>query len=427
MIHTFPYGDKFSSINIPDKNLISTYKTSGIETLEYEDIRDAVIESMECPIGSYRLEEIAKNKKNAVIISDDYTRQTPTRIIIPLLIEKLESIGISDITILIALGTHRPMTKEEMLKKFGKKICNKHKIINHNYKDTLHLKDFGYTENGTRLYLNELAYNADLLIGIGQIVPHRIAGYSGGAKIILPGIAGEESIAKTHWIGGITQTEEILGVIDNQVRQDMNQAAEKIGLDFIINVLCDSDGNFIEAFSGNFKEAHEMGCKLAEKAFGVYFHEKADIVIADSYPKDIELWQAAKALYAADLMVKDGGIIIFVTPCTEGIAHSHPSILKHGYKSEQETMAEIDSGTYKDMSVASHLLRVGRIIKDKTKCIMIKNNIDREQIKHLGFYYASTPQKAFDKAIKLKGENARVIILNKGGEVLPVYMRASKF
>lgn len=427
MLHSFPYKDMFQPVEIPDKNIISifNYHDSGI--IEYDDIRDAVLESLDSPIGTPRIEDIAKGKRNAVIISDDYTRQTPVRIIMPILIDKLKSVGVEDITILVALGTHRPMTEEEMLKRFGKKICSEYKIINHDYKDPLCLKDVGYTSNGARVYLNSIAYEADLLIGLGQIAPHRIAGYSGGAKIILPGIAGEECIAKTHWEGGFANTEEILGVVDNPVRASMNEAAQKVGLDFIVNVVCDPAGELVGCFSGDYQKAHIEGAKLAEKVFGAYFHEKADIVIADSYPKDIELWQAAKALYAADLMVKEGGIIILVSPCTEGVSKTHSNILRYGYKSEAETLKDIETGVLEDMAVASHCLRVGRIIKDKSRCIMVKNSIHRDDIKALGFLYSSTPQRALDRALKIKGPNARIAVLSEGGEALPVYMRASRF
>lgn len=418
MYHSFPYSIEFSPVLIPDDNLQGIYEPERCE--EVDDLQEAIRESIENPIFSDKLENIARGKKNAVIVSDDYTRHTPVKQIIPILIEKLNSVGIYDIKILVALGTHRPMTVEEKKQKFGKKIFDKYEIINHEYNNHLELRDMGYTSYGSRFYINRRAVETELLIGLGQIVPHRIAGYSGGSKIILPGIAGAECISKTHWDGGIMPTEKILGEVENPIRSEMNECARIVDLAFIVNAVCDPSGRVIGIFSGHYKKAHEKGAKLAEKVFGAYFLYKSDIVIVDSYPKDIELWQAAKALYAAELMVKDGGVIVLVSPCKEGVSKAHPQISEYGYRTEEETMADIENGTLSNLSVASHCLRVGRIIKDKCRCIMVQNGISERQAERMGFIHAKTPQEALDIAFYLRGNYATVSVLKNGGEVLPV-------
>jgi len=143
------------------------------------------------------------------------------------------------------------------------------------------------------------------------------------------------------------------------------------------------------------------------------------IVITDSYPKDIELWQAAKAMYAADLMVKDGGVVILVSPCVEGVSKAHPQILERGYTTEDETMCDLNAGLI-NRSVASHCLRMGRLIKEKAKGIMVKNGIPKEDQKKLGFIPAETPQHALEIAFELTCKDSKVAVLKHGGEALPV-------
>lgn len=414
----FPYGNQYPPVDIPDENLLGVFEPRKFEPVP--DVAACVREAIEHPIGSLRLRELAHGKKNALIISDDYTRQTPVDVIIPMLEHELKDAGVEEIGILVALGTHRPMTDEETLTKFGPDICRRFEIINHAYRDDKQLADLGTTERGTHLLINRAVVEAELVIGLGQIVPHRIAGFSGGSKIILPGVCGVEATARTHWIGGYEEGERMLGFAENPVRDEMNACARMAGLAFIVNVICDPEGGLIGTVAGDMIEAYLAGCKLAREVFGVRVPEQADIVIADSFPKDIELWQAAKALYAADLMVKKGGVVILVSPCVEGVSKAHPLILERGYTTERETLCELESGQLTNLSVASHCLRVGRLIKDKAVGIMVKNGIPRSDQEHLGFIPVETPQEALDKAFEIAGQDATVAVLRHGGEALPV-------
>lgn len=418
MIVKFPYGDQFPPIDIPDRNLMGVFEPRSFP--EAEDIETCIRSAIDKPIASPKLAEIARGKKTAVIVSDDYTRQTPVHIIIPIIERELISAGVEKIRIIVALGTHREMTEAEKLARFGQDICERFDIINHQYKDAENLVDLGTSPRGTHFLINKYVVEADLVIGLGQIAPHRIAGYSGGAKIILPGVCGAQGIAHTHWIGGSEDGEKMLGFAENPVREEMNECARRAGLAFIVNVVCDPAGRLIDAVSGDMAQAFLKGCDIAHEVFGVKVPHQADIVIADSYPKDIELWQAAKALYAADLMLKKGGLLILVSPCTEGVSQAHPHILERGYTTEQQTLCDIESGALTSKSVASHCLRVGRLIKDKATCIMVKNGIPRADQEHLGFIPADTPQEALEKAFEIAGEGASVAVLRHGGEALPV-------
>lgn len=418
---TFPYGDMFPPVDIPDENLLGVFEPQPFAPVA--DIAESIQAAIDNPIGSPKVSELARGKKTALIISDDYTRQTPVSTIIPILERELRSAGIEEIKILVALGTHRPMTQEEKLERFGRDICNRFEIINHRYQDMSELIDLGTTQRGTHFLINKAVMKADLVLGLGQIAPHRIAGFSGGAKIILPGVCGAEATAHTHWIGGFEDGEQMLGFAENPVRDEMNTCAGMARLAFIVNCICDPKGNLIGMVAGDMIRAHKKGCELAREVFGVKVPGQADIVIADSFPKDIELWQAAKALYAADLMVKKGGVLILVSPCIEGVSKGHPLILDRGYKTETQTICDIDSGELTNLSVASHCLRVGRLIKDKAVGIMVKNGIQKSDQERLGFIHAQTPQEALEKAFDMIGHNATVAVLRHGGEALPVVER----
>ncbi len=416
----FPYNQSdFPPVDVPDENLLGVFEPQAFEPVP--DVRASVLDAIERPIASPTIEELARGKRRALILSDDYTRQTPVDVIIPILEQKLRSVGVEQIRILVALGTHRPMTEQEKLARFGKSICSRSEIVNHEYENPDALVTLG-----ERYQVNRAVLEADLVIGLGQIAPHRIAGYSGGAKIVLPGISGAEGIARTHWIGGKEDGEKMLGFVDNPVRDQMNECARLAGLRFIVNAVCDPAGRLIGMVAGDFIQAHLKGCELAREVFGVRVPEHADIVIADSFPKDIELWQAAKALYAADLMVKPGGVVILVSPCAEGVSKAHSLILERGYTTEQETLRQVDSGRLTNLSVASHCLRVGRLIKDKARGIMVKNGISRDDQAQLGFIPADTPQEALEEAFRLVGNNATVAVLRHGGEALPVVSKCGK-
>jgi len=412
---TFPYDQTdFPPVDVPDANLLGVFEPKAFEPVA--DPPACILDAIEHPIGAPTIEELARGKRTALIISDDYTRQTPVDIIIPILERKLKSVGVETIRILVALGTHRAMTEEEKLARFGADICCRFEIINHEYTNADSLS----TLVGRDITVNKAVLEHDLVIGLGQIAPHRIAGFSGGSKIVLPGICGAEAIAHTHWMGGREAGEKMLGFARNPVRDEMNACAEMVGLRFIVNAICDPAGRLIAMVAGDFIKAHLKGCEIARDVFGVRVPEQVDIVIADSFPMDIELWQAAKALYAADLMVKPGGVVILVSPCVEGVSRAHPLILQRGYTTEDQTICEVESGQLADLSVASHCLRVGRLIKDKATGIMVRNGIPRADQQHLGFIPADTPQQALEKAFAIVGEKATVAVLRHGGEALPV-------
>lgn len=416
----FPYYNDISPFDVPDANLIGIYEPPHVEPSASEE--ELILSAFADPIGYPSIREAAAGAESALVITDDYTRKTPVRGILRVLLGELESAGIphEKVTILVALGTHRPMTDSEITAKFGPDIPRLYDIVNHDWRDEDRLVDCGETESGIPIRVNRLVNEHEYIFGIGQIVPHRIAGFSGGGKIIQPGICGAETTAETHWRSALYPGREILGVADNPIRLGIEQVAASVGLSGVANAVCDADGNVIGVFVGDPVAAHRAGARLSSMVYGFEIPEPADILIIDSYPMDIELWQGAKALYAGELALKKDGVAILLSPCPEGVSQAHGLILEEGYRPSRETISLVESGVIRDKIVAAHLARVGRVIRDNGKGILVSPGICPENKERLGFLHASSPREALDLAFGLKGRDASVLVIRKGGTALPI-------
>lgn len=414
----FPYPE-VNSIDIPDQNLLGILAPS---TLEIEKSEDELIEQAFLnPIGSSPLHEILEWCQDVLVLVDDYTRTTPIQKILSRLIGELERSGIKreGIRFLIASGTHRPMTEEEIIRKLGQEIPRHYPVLSHHWWDSSQLVYLGETAGRIPIYINRLVEEVDLIIGIGQIVPHRVSGFSGGGNIIQPGICGEETTGKTHWLSAQFEGWEILGRITNPVKKEIERVAEKVGLEWIINTIQDGTGRLVGVVAGDPVHAYREGASQSREVYQSQLPQEADIVIADSHPYDSELWLAAKGIYAAELAVKKGGVVILVTSCPEGISVSHPEVLEWGYQTFEEVDQKVRRGAIKKLTVAAHLVHVGRVIKERAKGVLVSPGISKEETERLGFIYAREPQEALDLAFSHLSRDAKVAVLQRGGEILP--------
>ena len=419
----FPYPG-IKPLEIPERNLLGTFSPSTVQIEKSEE--EIVEEAFSHPIGSEPLSKMLRGCKNLLILTDDYTRTTPVQRVLPRLMRESEMAGIKPggIKILIALGTHRPMTEKEIKEKFGKDFSERYTILNHSWWDPSQLSYLGETEGGTPIFINRLAKEADFIIGVGQIVPHRVSGFSGGGNIIQPGICGEEIIGRTHWLAAQFTGREILGKIENPVKEEIERVAQKAGLRWIINTIQDGSDRVVEVVAGDPMQAYRKGAIRSLQVFQSVLPQEADIVMADSYPYDSELWLAAKGIYAAELAVKQGGVVILVSPCPEGISPSHPEVLEFGYQTFEDADQKVRKGIIKKLTAAAHLVHVGRVIKERARGIMVSPGILKEDKERLGFIHAREPQEALDIAFSLSGRDAKVAVLQRGGEILPVIKKA---
>ena len=247
---------------------------------------------------------------------DDFTRPTPAYKVMPVVLEALAKIGVADenIKIIIARGTHRRLSHTDMEQKVGKEIVERFEVKNH--ENDTDLVPLGKSKKGTPVWINQTFVEADVRVAIGSVCAHPVAGYGGGAKIIVPGVAGRETIHVNH--SRCDHPNVTIGIMDgNPVREDMNDIARMAKLDFIVNTILNPQKEIIRVVAGDVLMAHKEGVKFYSEIYGAKADELADIVVVGASPRDATFGHATFALYAGVSMAKAGGTLILVAPCTE--------------------------------------------------------------------------------------------------------------
>jgi nickel-dependent lactate racemase len=308
----------YLELEFPDSWDVSLCRMIGADTQELssEDIRNGILN----PIGTSNLSVIAQGRKSVVIVVDDMTRTTPSSKILPFVFEELEKADISEeqITILFALGAHRPMNKNDCLLKLGKEIVSRFKIENHHpYENLVHLGD---SKIGTPIDVNKTYYNASLKIAVGGVIPHPLAGFGGGAKIVLPGVCGIRTLEANHSAGmrgigaGIGRMTEI--------REDIEDIADNVGLDFSVNVVMNEIGDITKIYSGHYQDAHRKAMEAAKESYTTDITLENQICFLNSYPEDSELNQSIKAfnilMTASNRFLDRKGTIVVMSSSYEG-------------------------------------------------------------------------------------------------------------
>lgn len=302
-----------------------------------------VLDALASPVESPRLSELAVGKKKVVLIASDHTRPVPSRIIVPAMLAEIRR-GNPDaeITILIATGCHRGTTGEELVAKFGEQIALNEKIVVHDCDDEKMLVELGTLPSGGKCIVNRLAVEADLLVAEGFIEPHFFAGFSGGRKSVLPGIAGRKTVLANHCAEFIANDYARTGVLENNpIHRDMLWAAEKARLAFIVNVVLNGEKEAIFATAGHPVHAHKKGTDFLASLCQVQTPQ-TDVVISTNggYPLDQNLYQAVKGMTAAESAVKQGGVIVMIAKSDDGIGGEHFYNQLSAGKAPQEIISE---------------------------------------------------------------------------------------
>ena len=322
----FPYGKEKLSCQIEDAQLSGVLTSAIHHYVPAAGEVELVENALKNPIGSLPLAELAKGKENIVIIASDHTRPVPSKVIMPAMLRELRAGSPNaKITILISTGCHRGTTKEELISKFGQEIVEKEDIYVHDCDEREKLVDIGTLPSGGRCEINSIALNADLLVAEGFIEPHFFAGFSGGRKSVLPGIAGRTTVLANHCSEFIDSPNARTGILENNpIHQDMLWAAKEAKLAFIVNVVLNEDKKVIYAVAGDTQQAHAEGVRFLSELCGVPA-APADIVISTNggYPLDQNVYQAVKGMTAAEATVKEGGVIIMLAKSNDGIGGDH--------------------------------------------------------------------------------------------------------
>ncbi len=418
---SLPYGPSSLTFEIDESLLngilVSKTFSYSAEGTEEEIVREAISQ----PIASPRLRDLAKGRKNIVVISSDHTRPVPSHITMPVLLEEIRAGNPeADITILISTGYHRGSTEKELRAKFGDEIFSKEKIISHDSLDESSLKKAGVLPSGGELILNKIALEADLLVAEGFIEPHFFAGFSGGRKSVMPGVASKMTVLANHCAEFIAHPNARTGVLaGNPIHEDMLYAAEVAGLAFILNVVIDADKKVIYAVAGHREEAHEAGCTFLSDLASVKA-VPADIVITTNggYPLDQNIYQSVKGMTAAEATCREGGVIIIAAECSDG----HGGVAFYNTFVEAESVQQVideikkrdRSETIPDQWESQILAR----ILSKHEVIVV-TDAPKKMVEDMYMHWAGTIDEALNKAKQiLQKDKPEITVIPDGVSVI---------
>lgn len=406
------FGSSPQAVEIPDTNVIGVLEPNVVEISEKG--AEVVRRALQNPQGTPRLSQIVKPGEKIVIIASDITRPAPSYKIIPPILEELWAAGVNpnDVTVVFALGSHRKHTPEEMKKLVGEEVFTQVRCLDGDPNDFVHM---GETAMGTPVDVTRIVAEADRRIGTGNIEYHYFAGYSGGAKAIMPGVSTRAAIQSNH--SRMVLPAAAAGQLEgNPVRQDLEEAIGFCPLDFIVNVVLDERKEIIHAAAGHFIEAHREGCRFLDKLYLKEIKERADIVIVSQggAPKDLNLYQTQKALDNAKHAVKKGGVVILAGCCKEGMGEETFEEWMTGSDSPQEIIERIQ----KDFRLGGHkAAAIALVLRDSE--IYLVSEMEKEFVESIFLKHFDTVQSALDAAFARLGGDATVLVMPYGGSTLP--------
>lgn len=408
----FGYGKTKMAVEIKKKNLISSLLPKKQENCG--DYRAVLKESLDHPIGSKRLGEIAKAGQKVALIISDVTRPCPSYKILPFVVGELNEAGVKDEDIIIVsgLGSHRKQSREEHQRLVGDDLFHRVKVVDSDVEDFVLI---GESSRGTPFEVFTPVVKADIRVAVGNIDYHYFAGYSGGCKAVVPGVCTRRTIEKNHSMMLLHDAK--VGKADgNPVRSDLEESLQFLSLDFIVNVVLNEEKEIVAAVSGHPIEAHRKGCAILDTLYKQPITELADIVIASpgGLPKDINVYQTQKALDNAQWAVKEGGIIILVGECGEGYGEKTFECWVNEANCAEDLLERIQA----DFKLGGHKAAAIAKVSQKAKIFLV-SSLPKEKAEKLYMTPFSDLQAAYDAALAEKGENATVYGMTVGGTTLP--------
>ena len=418
------YGNEEKYVETPAEGFIGLIQ--GRSVVETKPEETVILQALADPIDSRQLRDIVKPGETVCIIISDTTRVwQKMNIFLPYIVEELNEAGVNDqdITFLCATGSHRSQTREELQSLLGEKLAGRFQVVEHNCMDKESMVRLGVTSFGTPVIVNKTAVASSHVILTGAIVFHDLAGWGGGKKSILPGISSYESIMANHALSlnskngaGTNPLVRCGNALNNPVHMDMLEAAAFVKPSFLFNVIIDEDGNIGKAVAGNYIKAHEAGCALVDEADSACIEAKADMVLvsAGGFPKDINLYQASKALINAKEAVKEGGVIILMAECIEGYGDNEVQLMLQGFTdnvSRERALRE----TY---SVAKYTGYLIAEIAESFKVILV-SSLDPKLLENANIEGASNISEAMATARRKIGADGTVYFMPNGSSTLP--------
>lgn len=418
-----PYGKTQLTFDLPSDYRVRTIAPHHKDRLADPDA--AVLEAIRNPIKSPPLREIVKAGETVCIITSDITRlSTRPDFILPALLQELNDCGIPDdqIFIMMACGDHRSQTPEEHRKLVGDRVYDRVRIYDHDAKDEANLVYLGDTRRGTPVWLNRMVHEADRIIITGGLSHHSFAGYGGGRKALLPGVAGYQTIQANHSLVVRKNPGEVTGpgaIANNPLADDLMEAAYMAKPDFLINNVTNEHSEVVAVVAGELQEAWLEGVRICDSMFSIELDAAADLVIASAggYPKDMQLYQSMKGLENAAKAVKDGGTIILVSECSDG--PGHPEFVE---AFRLGAVAEVGASLKERYTIQKFVCFFVSEIEARAAVILISSLPD-DVVKEVGMIPAHSPAEALALAAARVPADAEAILIPYGMVTFPVAPR----
>ena len=409
----FGYGNGIQNVNVPDKNLMGVLMSNPME--HERRGADAVEYALENPIGSPKLHTLVNPEQKIVIITSDISRPLPSFDVVPAVLDELYKGGVpkENITIVFGLGSHRKQTPEEMKHLVGERAFNEVKCMDSTPEDCV---DMGTTPSGTPVDITRVVAEADFRIALGNVEFHYFAGYSGGNKALMPGVSTPAAIQANHRL--MVSNDACAGKLEgNPIREDIEEAGKLCPIHFIVNAVLDEHKHIVYAAAGDVIKAHRNACAYLDKMYRKPIPEKADIVIVSQggAPKDANLYQTQKALDNSKHAVKDGGTIILIGACNEGLG----SKKFEEWLVNANTSHELVERIGRDFQLGGHKAAAVAMILEYAKIILI-SEMDDDFVRSIFMEPMHSAQEAFDEAMEKYGLDAKVLAMPFGGATLPI-------
>ncbi|SHJ98184.1 Nickel-dependent lactate racemase [Geosporobacter subterraneus DSM 17957] len=422
--YPFKYGNTQYNFKIERGELLHLLKPRP--AVPIADVHQKCIEALENPIGTLPLRQIISPGENVLLIVSDITRAwIRTNQFLVHIINYLNGLSIpdQDISVLIALGTHRPSTEEEKKQIVGEEIYNRIAIYDHDCFDPGQLENLGTSSAGTPIQIHKRVVAADRVILTGGIVFHLFAGFGGGAKGIVPGVAGLETIQHNHRLtfyegesAGLNPDACSNKIEGNPMRQDITEICRRVNPDFLFNAVLDAEGNFIEFVAGDFEAAWLKGCNTIRQLYGIEVKEKADLIIASAggYPKDINLYQSVKTMDNCIFGGKEDSVILLLAECRDGLGADE--FLEWF---QYDTLEKMEAALKRNFTVPGYAAYKAAYVAKYRKLVLL-SSLEDEVVGRLGFIPARSMEEAISLAYSLAGEQPKITLMPYGANTLPI-------
>jgi nickel-dependent lactate racemase len=384
------------------------------------DEKSALLDALMSPIGSPPLRELVKPDTRVCILFTDITRATPNDRIIPWLLEHLADLPPKNITLLNQTGTHRANTQTELEKMLTPKVVTNYRVVNHNCEDEADLVQLGETHDGTPALLNRHAVEADLRIVTGFIEPHLFAGFSGGPKGIMPGVAGLKTVMSNHGAANIGNPNATFGITaGNPIWEEILEIAQRTGPKFLLNVTLNERRKITGVFAGDLPRAHQTGCQFVKKSAMQAVAEPFDIVVTTNsgYPLDLNLYQGVKGMSAGARVVKKGGTLILACECREGVpANSPMDELLRSTGSPEEVLAMLATPGF--VRPEQWQAQIQSLVQRRAQ-VLVPSSLEEAAVREAHLRPCEDISVTIRQRLEQLGSNARVAALPQGPLTIP--------